>query len=66
MARNQKPVKTFHFLEIADSLREQNQFIFSLICACETVMNLNPDIHGGSELRRATDELRAAVYPEEN
>lgn len=66
MKRKLKPVKTFHFLDMADSLREQGQFIFSMICAAETVMKLNPDLHGGSELRRAVDECRAAMYPEEN
>lgn len=59
-----KAAKTFHLLAMAKSLEQQNDVLFNLISAIETVLEVNPGMKGRDALSKALDDCRAAMWPD--
>lgn len=66
MARAKKPVKTFHPLQMARSLEEQNEKIGLLIQTVHAILSAYPDLPEADVLRDAADQARAAIWPDED
>ena len=61
-----KPPKTFHPLEVSQSLVEQSQKVGMLLMVVRTVLSLNGNLLGATELAKAAEECRSAMYPEDD
>lgn len=64
MSKRKAPRRTFHPLDMAASLQEQNYKIAILLGAVQSFLSINPDAPGATILQQAADDCRAALYPD--
>lgn len=64
MVKAKRSTRTFHLLDVAKSLEEQNNKVGLLIQAVHAFLTTHEGIAGADLLRKAADDARAAMWPD--